>query len=377
MSSKKFTEDERKHILQEFETLTADQKLPRKVAAQQLNVSLSTIGRWTRKAKSHESTMVKPSEQYIFISHRHEDKAIADKIREALIDWGIKYPIIQTSHYENAIRSSNELHEELRKKLNNTILQIIVFTTEEADWSYVTWEYGVTERPNNTLPNYVIFECGRSEILPVFRDRVRYKVTPESEDDILRFTHDLYFDDCFFRGEKAFDPSVDQDTIRRKASGLYNELMQVVPSEKSSLNFRWAILSIILEPDTVKQIRGLEIGDTESAGSIIEAQAKLEIYINTQVDRLLRYFGFGNLPEQMLWSRFIDNWKTNMGFDIKSDEINDRSLWINDLKEELYRCIHDQAPQRIGNPFFSADRKEIFQLIVPRVRRYSNCRMIF
>ena len=82
----------------------------------------------------------------IFISHRFDDKPIADVIRRNLARWGFD-DIYQAGAPGSGPRVGDSLTDELREVLEDVDLVILVYTFTDEDWSWCMWECGLATHP--------------------------------------------------------------------------------------------------------------------------------------------------------------------------------------------------------------------------------------
>ena len=130
----------------------------------------------------------------IFISHRHSDKRIADVINKHLRSWNVRGgQIYQSSSPQQGTRPGTVLSEDLKKKLSQANLLILVYTLPDEDWSYCMWECGVATDPKTEHTRIIVLQCTESAPT-VYQDHLRVAVNREGIHDFVgRFHRDSEF----------------------------------------------------------------------------------------------------------------------------------------------------------------------------------------
>ncbi|MEE8524970.1 MAG: toll/interleukin-1 receptor domain-containing protein, partial [Thermoanaerobaculia bacterium] len=95
----------------------------------------------------------------IFISHRHDDKPIADVLKKHLLGWAISEDrIFLSSSVDNAPQIGGALQDELQKALYEARVLFFLFTSSGADWSWCIYEIGLATDPE-THTRIVVLKC--------------------------------------------------------------------------------------------------------------------------------------------------------------------------------------------------------------------------
>ena len=97
----------------------------------------------------------KPS---IFISHRHEDKHIADVFREEFEDWANgEVVVFQSSNAENSSMIGVPLEDSIKNAISNSDIVLLLYTRESADWSWCMYECGLAQDPETMDTRIAVF----------------------------------------------------------------------------------------------------------------------------------------------------------------------------------------------------------------------------
>lgn len=129
----------------------------------------------------------------LFISHRHDDRAIASVLRKFIQSrTGGRVAVFQSSSAEaDGPKQGENVAEELRRALWHASVVVLIYTTRDQDWSYCMWECGVAQLPGPASTKTIVFQCA-DQFPMVFADQLR--VGLKSEQDIETFVNDLLTD---------------------------------------------------------------------------------------------------------------------------------------------------------------------------------------
>ena len=104
------------------------------------------------------------SKPLIFISHKHNDRAIATVVRGFITEQTSgKLPVFQSSDPSAKTPGvGRTLNAELRQALWGAGAVILVYTSPDEDWGYCMWECGVATLPDSPDTRIVLLQCGES-----------------------------------------------------------------------------------------------------------------------------------------------------------------------------------------------------------------------
>ena len=112
-----------------------------------------------------------PPQAVIFISHRHEDKPVAQRLQQTLKRLlGDLVIVFNTSDADAAgIPAGQPVVGELHRMLARASLVILLYTTDEGDWRWPFYECGVAMDPTDRTPTKtVVFDFQTAEGSRVF-----------------------------------------------------------------------------------------------------------------------------------------------------------------------------------------------------------------
>jgi TIR domain len=167
----------------------------------------------------------------LFISHRHDDRAIADVLRRFIeARTGGRVRVFQSSSPgAKGPKQGENLTAELRRALWHASVVVLIYSTRDQDWSYCMWECGVAQLPEPSSTKTVVFQCA-DQFPMVFSDQVRVGV--RNEQDIEKFVNDLLTETDYFPklGGAVTDFSASTEPVQEAANELYRVLQDVLPA---------------------------------------------------------------------------------------------------------------------------------------------------
>ncbi|MCA1606487.1 MAG: toll/interleukin-1 receptor domain-containing protein [Acidobacteria bacterium] len=173
-----------------------------------------------------------PAKPLLFISHRHEDKTVADVLRSFIVTrTANRVDVFQSSSAE-AIgpKVGGPLNKALMDVIWTADVFLLLYTSKNKDWSYCTWEYGVALDDHAPDARPVLLQFS-DDFPDLFADQVRVDV--RKRDDVLRFTQQLLCGNDFFLNHpgSVTDFARDSLEVRRAGEELFDSLQAVAPKE--------------------------------------------------------------------------------------------------------------------------------------------------
>ena len=159
----------------------------------------------------------------IFVSHRHDDKKIADSIRNVLQEWGNgQLKIYQSSDVRvNGSKIGMKLTDAQKNALTDNSIVILIYTVADSDWNYCMWECGLATNTNGQETRIVLFQCGH-DLSSLHLEHMR--VSP-NEESVKLFIQEFHKNPTFFPGfDEAFIPEIDEETLDTRSRDLFVQL---------------------------------------------------------------------------------------------------------------------------------------------------------
>lgn len=210
------------------------------------------------KTDSKPSQSKKMPSIKIFISHRHDDSAVAQVIADTIISWGSPYgkgkELENQIHISSSPRSGTKFGENIKsdlvKKIGETELLILVYTAKNKDWTWCTYEFGVHTNPPSVKIGHgskkIIYQC-LSDTVPEALKAGR--VVKISEDDIYKFTKEYFESDNFFPDRSAYSPNMPESALKSLAGEFYKKLKDALPSQEDKKTIPLISIAELMEKE--------------------------------------------------------------------------------------------------------------------------------
>lgn len=285
----------------------------------------------------------------VFISHRHADAKIANVITKHLKEWGVEENnIFQSSDPLKTLPAGTTLKSEIYTKLQEINFLILLYTYDDADWSYCMWECGIAQGKSTAPNRTIVVQCTDDEPT-VFKDEIRVRVT---ENNIMSFTNDFHRKAGFIpplenqSHEIAFSPNTPEDVIETRSGRLFRELSEKIPSGRSSSQHLWDFIRLRLDARHVAKIKELgKSGERDTMLHIIRDNVELReprfFGIGNSVDTAVRQFGYAGYQSDLHLKDLVQRWS-------EIDETGEQE-WVSDVYETIRRAVTNTPPTAVSN----------------------------
>lgn len=279
----------------------------------------------------------------LFISHRHEDRAIADVLRR-FIDarTGGRVKVFQSSSPDaTGPRQGQNLTEELRHALWHASVVILIYTTRDEDWSYCMWECGVAQLPETPSPKTVVFQCA-DQFPMVFADQVRVGV--RTEPDIEKFVTALLTEPEYFPklGRAVTDFAAGTEAVQEAAQELYRGLQEVLP-DPDGVGEEWPPYPQLTLEVSDKQLHRIctAEGSAEQRLAVVRQVVVEEALVTGGDGQVGRIFCVRGFPRNSSMPGIPMRTLTNSW---KASSPTPSSRWIDAMCSQILAAAHDQFP---------------------------------
>ncbi len=269
-------------------------------------------------------------QRMIFISHRHDDKPIADVFNRHFQLWGISQnEIFQSSDQRGGLAIGDTLTEGLRAALSKARMVLLIYTSQEKDWSWCMYECGVATNPddNTQSTKVIVFRTGQ-DVPAVFKDKIVFGIDKE---DIAKFTTQFHTKEGFVIEGETFAKDTAQHILDEKGTALYEDLKDLKTGKKEE-RYRWDFFTLRLDQDTLPTIQDEDNLDR-----------KIEIIMNAATVRrdfgeALKHFNYQPNTRGLKLINLINRWKDEMSSEM--DETAQK--WVRELCIEMNRATKNQ-----------------------------------
>jgi hypothetical protein len=301
----------------------------------------------------------------LFISHKHADSQIASKLANFIrfsSQNRVKVYLSSDPAYIHP-EYGRSLNNELRNALGEANAVILIFTSEDQDWSYCMWECGVATDPKTQPTNIYVFQCGDGIPKP-FADIVH--INAREPNDIRRFTNFLLRDEKFFpTWGQAIAPDIEKQDCDTLADKLFQDLREVIPEGQSEKWSPWPYLSIALAQEQVTLIERANAEDQLRLSLEILAEQGMIVDSNPLTPQL---FGMAYFQPQSRFKDLLHMWKTK--FPDKDPQ------WFTSCCEQFRDGISRGRPVIRDAQLKEADGDREYTPVLSRIRRNPLRRMV-
>jgi hypothetical protein len=260
----------------------------------------------------------------LFISHRHADRDIADQLRTFVTDRsGGRVRVFQSSSAQaDNTRAGRDLQRELMGHLWAAGAVVLVYTSEEEDWSYCMWECGVAMQPDSPDTKVVVLQCG-TRAPKVFESAVRIRARDQV--DVQKLVNEFLTDPGFFPGsDEAVAPGFapNGDEVRSAARQLHKGLQDLVADDVEE-GEDWATVPFLRLQLTYTEVDAIQkLGPADGARAIREAAR-----VDDSDGEARRLFGLGRVEKLSPLGTLLDAWQQSRP--------TDPTTWIDELIEQI------------------------------------------
>lgn len=293
----------------------------------------------------------------LFISHRHEDHAIADVIRRFIqARTGGRVAVFQSSSpTAQGPKQGENITRELQSALWHASAVILIYTTRDQDWSYCMWECGVAQLPEPSDTKTIVFQCAE-QFPEVFADQLRVGV--RNEQDIERFVNELLTDPGYFPklGRAVTEFHAGTEPTKEAARELYLQLQDVLPNGYTAVD-EWPPypqLTLELTDEQTERIRNAE-GSAEQQLDLtrqVVVDEGVVIGGDGQIGRIFNINGFpstSSMPPVPLGD-LLASWNTNSP--------TPASHWVDGMCSQVLAVCRGQFPTPRWELMRGADRDD-------------------
>jgi hypothetical protein len=299
------------------------------------------------------------NEPSLFISHKHADKQIAKVLADFIGERGvgkIKVHLSSSPHFQGPIFGPS-LNAQLRQALWKTEALILVYTSEEQDWSYCMWECGMAMHPESPNTNLIVIQCGNDVPAP-FKDVLR--VNPRNKDDIKRFVKQLLCQEGLFKHGSIL-PELDVNYLDNYVTDLHRRLEDVLPKLDDGQVEEWpAWPSLCVELPSIQTDKFVEATENENVDlsrRIVSDHAQVIRYDS----RAAQLFGRSSLPGRLRFVDLVSAWKTKYP--------DGDTRWFESCAQQMMVCARRGFPVISPATMHEVGGDASFTPVVTRVQR--------
>jgi hypothetical protein len=278
----------------------------------------------------------------LFISHRHDDRAVADVVRRFIeARSGGRVTVHQSSSPDaEGPKQGENINDELRRALWSASVVLLIYTTRDQDWSYCMWECGVAQSPTSSTTRTIVFQCAE-QFPTVFADQLR--VGLRNEKDVEKFVTDLLTDPGYFPklGRPVTEFAAGTEPVKEAARELHQRIQEVLPVS-GGVGDEWPPYPQLTIELTDAQLERIRVAEGPPDARIAAATAVVAEAVvlagDGQVGRIFSVRGFprsADMPPIPL-RELVSSWEASSP--------TPQSKWIEGLASQVMAVARDQFP---------------------------------
>ncbi|HEX2121942.1 MAG TPA: TIR domain-containing protein [Thermoanaerobaculia bacterium] len=300
----------------------------------------------------------------LFISHKHENRAIANVLRDFLeMNTAGAVEVFQSSSEQaSGPRAGFSLNQELKAALWRASAFVLIYTQPELDWSYCMYEYGVANSPNSPDTRMILLRCGDA-VPALFAGQVN--VNARNREDVEKFVNELLTAPTFFRRR---DKAITQHQSKSRAvtaiaENLWQQLQTCIPRSGSRSLEEWPAYPFIqLQLDMV-HVEAIRTAPAADRARITTEVMKREGIVSDYDKVAGRLFNSPAFDKGMKFESLVQSWME------KNDKRDSQSRWVESLCRQIADGARWQFPPLIWELMQGIDDDRWYAPIVTRVRR--------
>jgi hypothetical protein len=267
----------------------------------------------------------------LFISHKHCDQAIATVISTFVRSIsGGNVAVYQSSNpsFESP-RVGKELTKELEDALWHAGIVLLVYTSQDQDWSWCMWECGVALQPNSPDTKVVVLQCLKDEP-QVFKGSVH--VLSWDEASVINFAK-RFADPDFFPNLGRAVTGLSERELEASALNLHKALRDAIPQQQRENWNAWPYLRIQIPRCALDNLN--HVGKEHRLAEARKIILKEAIVVTTD-SGLPQIFRLSQVSNDMSLQDLVSGW---------SEHYPDHSTrWLDVLVQQIVHGAFKQTP---------------------------------
>lgn len=281
-----------------------------------------------RNANAQNQQEEKP---LLFISHKHKDTQIADKVAtfvRNVTGGGVDVFLSSNPKFEGP-RVGKELNAELKSALWRAGVVILVYTSQDEDWSWCMWECGLAEDRDSPATKVVVLQCLEDKP-QVFAGTVRVLAWDQESIQALA---NRFLDPNFFPGLGRSTTGLKESELVAPAKTLHSELAEAIPKKPPENWAAWPFLRLQLARQAIDEV--MSVPPPERVAKTKEMLLKHGLVLESS-SGLAQLFGRAELPRRTVFGELVDEWSEQ-----QSGRVTD---WLDVLARQIVDGSKKQMP---------------------------------
>jgi hypothetical protein len=287
------------------------------------------------ETQSGRDTRIEKSQPLLFISHRHTDREIADRIRDFVTFMGGNAVAVHQSSSADAQapKIGHNVNRELIKALWKTDVLVLIYTGRERDWDYCMWECGVATHAESEETSVIVLQCGR-QLPRVFADQVAVDI--RDPEKVRSFVNSFLTDPGFFPGRNEpitrFQPN--DANVKRAAQDLYRDLQKVIGPDDDGQIEEWPAVPFVKLGLTASQVEQICEEEDDRRAHRLTLKLLLDATVLTADREAAALFGRPTLPADEPFGQIFK----------RAVPEGESPAWLESLAEQITRAAQWNYP---------------------------------
>lgn len=282
----------------------------------------------------------------LFISHRHQDRVLADIFRTAFEEWSNENVIVfQSSNVRAGIGVGEGLSDTIRKAAADASVLLLIYTVTDDDWTWCMYECGLAQDPKTLDTRIIVFHTTETPPSPLSH----LLTLPMNLESIATLVTQFHLKTNFFidMGE-AIAPDVEQKLIDQRTMQLYKELSKKITTDVIETTIRYDQISVSLDMRHVNSIKAKyeETNFKKTLGFAMDILREKSVIYSYSGDPHT-HFEMDELPLDIELYQLVKNWRKETDYpELKWDE---------EIFTEMTKAILNIKEGAVTIPFNSLD----------------------
>ena len=250
-----------------------------------------------------------------------------------------------------------DLNKQLRETLWETDALLLVYTSNDLDWSYCMLECGIAQNPDSPDTTIVVLQCS-DDVPNVFAADLRVDV--RNLEHVKRFTKQLMTDAKFFRSRGSLAPNIHSSTLEGDAKELHEKLNAVLPKGADDWLVKWATwpyLQIEVPISGMEQVRKAD----EKARKAVSKEVVTEHGVVVDAQNAAELFGLTDIAPRQMFRELFEIWREKFP--------STEAIWFDSCCEQIMSGAQRKSSVIRHAPLRTSQGQREFTPVVTRTSR--------
>lgn len=298
----------------------------------------------------------------IFISHNFDDKTIAAKLARELSNLSEKLEFVVAGNSEHrTLQIGSNIAVELANWLHKSEVVLLLYSSEDKDWTYCLWEAGVATDPQNQSGTKKIVFSLTGTAPSVFAGDLFVKVN--DRESVRDFVKQLCLEDQFFHNLNGPLTDRKESWLVEAADRLFEEMQPFVDPKPRCEFSRLSEIRIKLEADIIEDLLCSESGERPPKGADLLPFLDQAVVIKGDA-WAMRQFEYEADVDDVTLANLHTRWFDHR--QKREETLANVRPWTEIVFDEIWRICERRPPNRTWEAFLALDEGAWISPIVTR-----------